>query len=172
MLVSFYAGGSASSLELKTNYVNTDRVYVRKTVDSKRISGEWKALAWHSDIKNPTDYYWANVKVSSSSNEETTPTFKTASVTNYITTPYVTSTGRLTLNATNTGLDLKFNNDNTKSVILNGTAFKPFDASDNKLTLGSTTARWSTIYGYTGDFSTKINTPRIDGYDTSGVYLV
>ena len=43
ILVSFYAGGSASSLELKTNYVNTDRVYVRKTVDSKRISGEWKA---------------------------------------------------------------------------------------------------------------------------------
>ena len=69
------------------------------------------------------------------------------------------------------GLDLKFNNDNTKSVILNGTAFKPFDNANNKLTLGSTTAKWSTIYGYTGDFITKINTPLISGYDTSGVYL-
>ena len=36
-------------------------------------------VALTSDIKNPTDYYWANVKVASTSSAATTPTF--ASVT-------------------------------------------------------------------------------------------
>ncbi len=61
--------------------------------------------------------------------------------------------GRLTLNAVSTGVDLKFNNEDAKSVILNGTAFKPFDAANNKLTLGSTSARWSNTYSVLGNFS-------------------
>lgn len=124
-----------------------------------------------SDANPITDYYWANIKISSSSNTATNPTFAIATATTSVTTPLVSSTGRLTLNAISTGLDLKFNNDDTKSVILNGTAFKPFENANNNLTLGSATAKWRTIYGYIGDFITKINTPRIDGYDTSGVYL-
>ena len=59
----------------------------------------------------------------------------------------MTANGRLTLNATATAVDLKFNNDNTKSVILNGTAFKPFDDATHKLTLGSSSAVWERIYG-------------------------
>lgn len=59
----------------------------------------------------------------------------------------VKANGRLTLNAVNTALDLKFNNDDTKSVILNGTAFKPFDSASHKLTLGSSSAVWERIYG-------------------------
>ena len=55
--------------------------------------------------------------------------------------------GRLTLNGAATALDLKFANDDTKSVILNGTAFKPYDAATHKLTLGSPTAVWERIYG-------------------------
>jgi hypothetical protein len=90
--------------------------------------------------------YWADVAVSSSSNKTTTPTFATATATTQVITPKVHNNGRLTLNATNTGLDLKWNDDNTKSVILNGTAFKPFDDANNKLTLGSIDAKWSHIY--------------------------
>ena len=59
----------------------------------------------------------------------------------------MTANGRLTLNATATAVDLKFNNDNTKSVILNGSAFKPFDDATHKLTLGSSSAVWERIYG-------------------------
>lgn len=59
----------------------------------------------------------------------------------------MTANGRFTLNAAATSLDLKFANDDTKSVILNGSAFKPFDAATHKLTLGSSTAVWERIYG-------------------------
>ena len=43
-------------------------------------------IALTSDIKNPTDYYWANVQVSATSNSATTPTFSgiTCSSTNPI----------------------------------------------------------------------------------------
>ena len=58
----------------------------------------------------------------------------------------MTANGRLTLNAAATSLDLKYANDDTKSVILNGTAFKPFDVATAKLTLGSASAVWSETY--------------------------
>lgn len=58
MFVSFAMNtGSCSSLEFKVNYPDTARLYIRKVVDSNRISGDWRALAWYSDIpttlKNP-----------------------------------------------------------------------------------------------------------------------
>ena len=40
-------------------------------------------IALTSNILNPTNYYWANVKISASSNSETSPTFNTAYATNY-----------------------------------------------------------------------------------------
>lgn len=45
---------SCSSLEFKTNYNHSDRIYVRKTIDSNRISGQWQPLAWKSDIPTKT----------------------------------------------------------------------------------------------------------------------
>lgn len=125
-----------------------------------RNNNSWTSISWiatTADINSLKNYYWANVKISSSSNSETTPTFKTATATTSVTTPLVNSTGRLTLNATNTGLDLKFGNDNTKSVILNSTAFKPFDSANNKLTLGSDSARWSNVYSYLGNFKDTVH---------------
>lgn len=96
--------------------------------------------------------YWANVSVSSTSSTTTSPTFAIATVTTQVTTPKVHSSGRLTLNATGKGLDLKVNNDDTKSVILNGIAFKPFDAANGNLDLGASNARWKVIYGGAGNF--------------------
>lgn len=43
----------------------------------------WKTIAYTSDIKNPANYYWANVKVSASSNSGTSPTFSTAYTSNW-----------------------------------------------------------------------------------------
>lgn len=42
--------GSASALEFLTNYTHTSRLKVRKIIDSNRVSGEFKELAWYSDI--------------------------------------------------------------------------------------------------------------------------
>lgn len=38
---------------------------------------DWKTIAYTSDIKDPANYYWANVRVSASSNSGTSPTFNT-----------------------------------------------------------------------------------------------
>lgn len=43
----------------------------------------WKTIAYTSDIKDPANYYWANVKVSASSNSGTSPTFSAAYTSNW-----------------------------------------------------------------------------------------
>ena len=43
----------------------------------------WYTIAYTSDIKDPANYYWANVKVSASSNSGTSPTFSTAYTSNW-----------------------------------------------------------------------------------------
>nr|DAV51709.1 MAG TPA: shufflon protein [Bacteriophage sp.] len=43
----------------------------------------WYTIAYTSDIKDPANYYWANVKVSASSNSRTSPTFSTAYTSNW-----------------------------------------------------------------------------------------
>lgn len=42
--------GSASALEFLTNYTHESRLKVRKIIDSNRVSGGFKELAWYSDI--------------------------------------------------------------------------------------------------------------------------
>lgn len=42
--------GSASALEFLTHYIHNDRLRVRKVIDSNRVSGAFKELAWYSDI--------------------------------------------------------------------------------------------------------------------------
>lgn len=57
-----------------------DRTYTR------RYNGgwqSWKTLAWTSDIPTVTDYYWANVKVSASSNTQTQPSVNTIYANNW-----------------------------------------------------------------------------------------
>lgn len=41
------------------------------------------SLAFYEDIKNPANYYWANIKVSASSSTSTSPTFSTAYTSNW-----------------------------------------------------------------------------------------
>jgi hypothetical protein len=72
LFINFKGDGSTSGLEFKTNYDNNARLCIRKTVDSKRISGVWKELAFYDDIATKLDgYYWANVKISSTSSKYT-----------------------------------------------------------------------------------------------------
>ena len=96
--------------------------------------------------------YWADVAVSSTSSKTTTPTFSTATATTSVTTPLVTTSGVLSLNGT-TGVYLKYNNSDNSSLVLSNTHFKPFDTSNNKLSLGYTSARWSNVYSYLGNFA-------------------
>lgn len=74
---------------------------------------------------------------------------------NQVNTYLINSSGVLTLNATNS-IYLKYANNDAKSVVLNGTEFKPFDTANGLIDLGASDARWKNIYGITGDFSNVI----------------
>ena len=60
----------------------TNRMYMRNAYNSSTFDN-WQALAFTSDIPTVTDYYWANVKVSASSNASTNPTFNTCYTDNW-----------------------------------------------------------------------------------------
>lgn len=54
-----------------------------RTSTSSTAWSAWKTIAYTSDIKDPANYYWANVRVSASSNSGTSPTFSTAYTSNW-----------------------------------------------------------------------------------------
>lgn len=146
------SGGSTSALQLMTNYEDNASLKFRKTIDSNRVSGPWRTILTELNI--------GSFNAGSATKLQTARTLwgqsfdGTANVSGNMTSVgnitgsaaiVMTANGRLTLNATATAVDLKFNNTDAKSVILNGTAFKPFDAADNALDLGTDVARWKKI---------------------------
>ena len=48
--IIFRSSGSASAIELMSNYDDTSRLKLRKTIDSNRVSGPWRELAFTTDI--------------------------------------------------------------------------------------------------------------------------
>ena len=72
-----------------------------------------------------------------------------------ITVANITSGGVLTLNGVS-GVYLKTNNVDSASVVLSSGYFKPFDAANNSLSLGTTSARWSNVYSYSGNFASDV----------------
>lgn len=62
-------------------FPNNTRMYFRYASEGSFSS--WYTIAYTSDIKDPANYYWANVKVSASSNSGTSPTFSTAYTSNW-----------------------------------------------------------------------------------------
>lgn len=74
---------SASSWQIISG--NDARLYYRNRWQSGGGGAwsAWKTIAYTSDIKDPANYYWANVKVSASSNSGTSPTFSTAYTSNW-----------------------------------------------------------------------------------------
>lgn len=81
---------------------HSDSVYFRR--QSNGTTYAWKTFAWTSDIPTVTNYYWANVKVSSSSNPNTSPTFASATVTDRI-----NATNYVFLNPNGSGIYLNSN---------------------------------------------------------------
>lgn len=102
------------------------------------------------------DKYWANIPISSTKNSATTPTFKSITTTEKITTPIVSNTGVLKLNG-DSAIYFSYNNfDNTKSLVFNGTDFKPVTTSKELINLGNSSDRWLTVYSKDGNFSNHV----------------
>ena len=62
-------------------FPDNTRMYFRNA--SAGSFSSWYTIAYTSDIKDPANYYWANVRVSASSNSGTSPTFNTCYTSNW-----------------------------------------------------------------------------------------
>lgn len=73
--------GTSNQYVSQLAFPNNTRMYFRYASEGSFSS--WYTIAYTSDIKDPANYYWANVKVSASSNSGTSPTFSTAYTSNW-----------------------------------------------------------------------------------------
>lgn len=61
----------------------TGGIYYRNKSHNDNTWGSWQTVAFTSQLKDPVNYYWANIKVSASSSSGTSPTFSTAYTSNW-----------------------------------------------------------------------------------------
>lgn len=65
-------------------FSSNGRIYARyisnNSFSTTANGGSWNKIAWVSDIPAVTNYYWANVKVSSTSSTTTSPTFANTTI--------------------------------------------------------------------------------------------
>lgn len=73
--------GTSNQYVSQLAFPNNTRIYFRYA--SSGSFSSWYTIAYTYDIKDPANYYWANVKVSASSNSRTSPTFSTAYTSNW-----------------------------------------------------------------------------------------
>lgn len=73
--------GTSNQYVSQLAFPDNTRMYFRHA--SAGSFSSWYTIAYTSDIKDPANYYWANVKVSASSNSGTSPTFSTAYTSNW-----------------------------------------------------------------------------------------
>lgn len=73
--------GTSNQYVSQLAFPNNTRMYFRYA--SAGSFSSWYTIAYTSDIKDPANYYWANVKVSASSNSGTLPTFNTCYTSNW-----------------------------------------------------------------------------------------
>lgn len=73
--------GTSNQYVSQLAFPNNMRMYFRYV--SAGLFSSWYPIAYISDIKDPANYYWANVKVSASSNSGTSPTFNTCYTSNW-----------------------------------------------------------------------------------------
>lgn len=73
--------GTSNQYVSQLAFPNNTRMYFRYA--SAGSFSSWYTIAYTSDIEDPANYYWANVKVSASSNSGTSPTFNTCYTSNW-----------------------------------------------------------------------------------------
>lgn len=73
--------GTSNQYVSQLAFPDNARMYFRYA--SAGLFSPWYTIAYTSDIENPTNYYWANVRVSASSNSRTSPTFNTCYASNW-----------------------------------------------------------------------------------------
>ena len=82
-IITLFKGkyGTSNQYVSQLAFPDNTRMYFRRA--SAGSFSSWYTIAYTSDIKDPANYYWANVKVSASSNSGTSPTFNTCYTSNW-----------------------------------------------------------------------------------------
>lgn len=82
-IITLFKGkhGASNQYVSQLAFPNNTRMYFRYA--SAGSFSPWYTIAYTSDIEDPANYYWANVKVSASSNSRTSPTFNTCYTSNW-----------------------------------------------------------------------------------------
>ena len=88
-VLTYLFNGSGYGTQMAWGY-NSNRIYIRNRYwGGSGVGSVWKttwdALALTSDIPTVTNYYWANVPISATSNSSTSPTFANAKTTGLLT---------------------------------------------------------------------------------------
>lgn len=73
--------GTSNQYVSQIAFPNNTRMYFRYA--SAGSFSSWYTVAYTSDLKDPANYYWANIKVSATSSTATTPTFNTCYTSNW-----------------------------------------------------------------------------------------
>lgn len=73
--------GTSNQYVSQIAFPNNTRMYFRYA--SAGSFSSWYTVAYTSDLKDPANYYWANIKVSASSSTATQPTFNTCYTSNW-----------------------------------------------------------------------------------------
>lgn len=134
---------------------------VAAVVNNSEINGSIADVTTSVMSANGTPYALTSSNVASATKLQTARTLwgqsfnGTANVSGNLTgVGNITASGAINIISTGANsISLKYNSADATSVILNGTQFKPFDAANGKLALGSTNARWNGVYSTTGSFS-------------------
>ena len=114
-----------------STYVEADELATVAT------SGSYNDLSNKPTIPNPTDYYWANVKVSSTSSNYTTPTFRNTSYVGDVF-PHLGGNGVLTLSSQGwTSSD--------GTIAIDSGAIRPAN-SKTTMNIGSSNNKWQHLY--------------------------
>ena len=82
-IITLFKGkhGTSNQYVSQLAFPDNTRMYFRYA--SAGSFSSWYTIAYTSDIKDPANYYWANVRVSASSNSGTSPTFNTCYTSNW-----------------------------------------------------------------------------------------
>lgn len=73
--------GTSNQYVSQLAFPDNTRMYFRYA--SAGLFSSWYTIAYTSDIKDPANYYWADVRVSASSNPRTSPAFRTCYTSNW-----------------------------------------------------------------------------------------
>ena len=158
--------GTSSQYLSQLAFPNNGRFYYRYSTSGSFSA--WKTIAFTTDVKDPTDYYWANIAVSTTSSTTTSPTFNAATVTKLNVKGQANSNAYITAD---TAYNMYFvaNGISLLSLDGSGKAVRSGSGYASQISLGTSSVRWSNLYSVAGNFSGDVTANRIKITDTDAV---